>query len=271
MDRAMQCDSLLSSIRDHVTGVDRVVVIARATSELHERSYELLADTRAGVSVLRESADRTLPWLLSNVINGVDYVCINVDDQIFYRPSDFGAAVAALAIEAAFVWSWRLGYMQGQTTRQGDYWAAMDAQDEIYRYLWHSDGALYRQRDYVSMLDERIPEWRTRTLIPNDLEGLVVRGGIPTGLHLGPPRATCMTWQINKESSTAGVWGGAWRTVPGTELDELARAYLAGKRVDNAALYADTSWTTRFNPPGAYPTHVSACEEASLFYASLIK
>jgi hypothetical protein len=277
MDRALQCDSLINSVRDHVTGVNRVVVIARATSELHAKAYNVLGCSYTEYEILLETHKHGLTSLLSKIVYSadLDYVAIAVDDQIFYRPSDFTTAVGALEDEKAFVWSWRLSHKPGETEIKNKYWLDAAPKDEVYRYLWHSDGALYRRDHYVRMLNTYIPLWPTQRLIPNDIEARIASAAHEwqpsVGPHVGPLNATCMTWQINKEKSTAGVWASPWCTIPETELDVLAQAYLNGKRTDNLALYTDLSWTTRFNRPGAYPTHVSAGEEASRFYAALIR
>jgi hypothetical protein len=274
MDRALQCDSLLRSVDDHVTGVERVIVIARATSELHARAYgEITSDCM----LLMEKPGRSCSMLLADAVGGTDHIALAVDDQVFYRSSDFVLAVSRLGVERAFVWSWRLGHKPGVTTRWLDHWicSAAGTRDESYRYLFHSDGALYRRDDYVHMLDTYVPGWQTRALIPNDLEAGPAAAQrdwqMSVGPHVGPLEATCMTWQLNKQSTTEGRYGAPWCTIPETKLDALAEAFLAGKRVDNARLYEDTSWTTRFQQPDSLPTHVHACEEASHFYADLIR
>jgi len=273
MDRALQCDSLLRSIDDNVTGISRVVVIARATTELHERAYgELAFDGDLWM-------ENGVPCstLLADAVDGCTYVTLAVDDQVFYRPTDFTNAIGTFEDEKAFVWSWRLGHKTGVTSARTDHWicSAAGTRDESYRYLFHSDGALYRRGDYVRLLDRYVPGWQKRALIPNDLEAGPAAAQrewqMSVGPHVGPLEATCMTWQLNKESSTRGRYGAPWCEIPETRLDALAEAFLAGRRVDNVKLYADTSWTTRFQRHDSLPTHVYACEEASRFYADLIR
>ena len=67
-------------------------------------------------------------------------------------------------------------------------------------------------------------------------------------------------------------YGSPAAETPETNTDALATAYLAGKRVDTDALYgALNANPLRWNPPGARPTPVYACEEASKFWASCVK
>jgi hypothetical protein len=294
MDRALQLDSLLHSIADHVTGVEHVVVIARASSELHQRAYDQLeACSSQLVTIVREdSATRPgvpLGAALAAAIERFDsitHVGFAVDDMIFYRPSDYAVAAKVLDMRKGSVWSWRLGHrepahidFQFDHTLHEMWWSCPSITDDRdYRYLFHTDGALYRRERLVTTLDvgmHGMPGWRDISFTPNAMESYcaswvsVHRAGL--GPHLGPIAPTCITWQLNKESTTKGKYGAPWCEIPETNLDAMAAAYLAGKRVDNAALYADTGWTTRFNPPGARSTHVHACEEASNFYARLIR
>ena len=278
MDRALQCDSLLQSIQDHGTGVSDIVVIARASSERHALAYDKMMTRHDSiVSMVSERNGVSCSSALAEVVKLADHICLTVDDQVFYRPSNFNTARAHLEKEHGFVWSWRLGRRLGVTADKTDHWLCSVAgtRDKNYRYLFHSDGALYRRGDYVRLLDMYVPGWETKSYIPNDLENEVARmqpaWQMSVGPHVGPLEATCKTWQLNKQSTTEGRYGAPWCTIPETKLDALAEAFLAGKRVDNTKLYADISWTTRFQQPDSFPTHVHACEEASRFYAGLIR
>lgn len=283
MDRALQCDSLLRSVVDHCTGLDRVVVLAKASSDLHIEAYRTLRALGEYDELTVNGAEGGLPLGedIFQAVNDSQHTVLAVDDQLFYAPSDFAWAVEEMRLNDAFVWSWRLGHKPGVTQvltgRGADYWMCPPrVADFDYAYLFHSDGALYRTEDYVAKLDRYLPDWRTGKYIPNDFEGAVAgrlaEWNSSAGVHLGPRDPTCITWQINKEQSTRRKqYGSPWHETTETALDALAEAYLAGKRVDNQALYADTSWTTRFNPPGVRPTHVWACEESSRFYTSMIR
>jgi hypothetical protein len=265
-DRAMQLDSLLRSVGDHCTGIDDVVVIADATSDLHERAYDQLAFD--GTLLRQRALDVSLGVALAYALKRAEHVSFAVDDMIFYRPSDFGWAAKELDTEKAFVWSWRLGRRNNCVidTCDGSFWCGPPG------YAWHVDGSLYRTADYARTLERFYPQWReART--PNDLEGTVAMRAdewAPGILHLGPIEPTCMTWQINQAHVTPGVRRAPFTAVSETQLDALAEAYLAGRRVDNERLYADLSWTVRFQKrPGR--AHVEACEESAAFYASLIR
>lgn len=277
-DRALQCDSLLRSVKDKCSGIDRVVVIAKASTSKHETAYwEMGNDERVPFHELRIELDKPLGRMIEELVFGSQHVAFAVDDQLFYRSSDFAFAAKTLDQERAFVWSWRLGFNPDATlsadTCDGSFWACSPLVGHPdYRYLFHTDGALYRTPDWTAMLNEYLPDWRTGQYIPNDLEAAVAARRsewAPTiGHHLGPLDPTCITWQLNRVQSK---YGSPASNVVDTSVDVLAEAYLAGKRVDNEKLYIDTSWTTRFNPVGVRPTHVWACAEASRFYAGLIR
>lgn len=275
MNRAMQCESLLRSLCDHATGIDRTVVIARATSSLHQEAYAKLTAEHPECQIVDDVRGCSV-HLAQVLANGTDHVSLAVDDQLFYRSSDFSMAARELDNANGFVWSWRLGEKLGTTqTRNGAFWQCSPRIDDAdYGYLFHSDGAVFRANEYMALLDLFLPGWRDNALIPNNLEGHVAacqhQWRMSVGPHLGPLKPTCITWQINKESTTR-EYGAPWVTIPETELDTLAQAFLAGKRVDNQALYADLSWVTRFQKAGDGPTHISACVEASRFYAGMIR
>ena len=142
-----------------------------------------------------------------------------------------------------------------------------------YGYLWHSDGALYRTATYTETLYRFLPDWRTADYTPNDLEAAVAgrkpKWAARVGPHLGPLTPTCITWQLNRVQTR---YGSPAAEIPETNTDALAAAYLAGKRVDNEKLYAALRENPlRWNPPGARPTHVYACEEASRFWAGCVR
>ena len=270
MDRALQCDALVRSLRDHASNLDEMVVIWKASSELHRRAYEQMAIESSAIFV--RQIDQPLGQLVYESVQGHTHVCLNVDDQIYFRSTDF-----AHATRWGFVYSWRLGHMPGVTqSLKGRAWSCKAARDLHYGYVWHTDGAVYRVQNYISVLDQWVPHWRTNpALIPNDLEqgpaASREKWSAEAG-HFGPLEATCMTWQINKEKTTKGRYGAPWFEIPGlTDLDTLAYKFIEGKRVVNEILYADQSWTRRFQQPGSSPTHVRACAEASQFFASCIR
>lgn len=276
-DRAMQLDSLLRSVKDHCTGIDSIWVVMKSSNELH-----FLANNRVcvehqivkghpAITLLEQEDDLGglgwhMAWALKEAQTG--HTAFAVDDMIFYRPSDFSRAAGVLDSVPAFVWSWRYGADRPHSVRAGfDFWRGPGG------YAWHVDGSLYRTTDYVRTLSEFYPDWRAAVQTPNDLEGVVASqmdARNNTLVHVGPLEATCMTWQINQAHATTGVTRAPFVAIPETQLDALAEAYLAGRRVDNAKLYADLSWTTRFQKR-AGQSHVEACVEAAMFYASLIR
>lgn len=286
----MQLDSLLRSVKDHCTGIDHVAVIAKASSQLHIAAYKNLRDTGDGRydELTVDGPNGGLP--LGQHLDALpfddgpaDYYCLAVDDQLFYRPSDFKKAAFSLDEHGSFVWSWRLGLREDFEATEycicpfdeaGPHWlaSAFDS-DPDYGYLWHTDGALYRAADYTRKLDMYLPDWRTGAYTPNDLEaavaGRAARWKPSVGPHLGPPTATCITWQLNRVQTK---YGSPAAEIPETNTDALAKAYLEGKRVDNDALYgALCANPLRWNPPGARPTHVYACEEASRYWAGCVR
>jgi hypothetical protein len=287
-DRAMQLDSLLRSVKDHCAGIDFVFVLWQASSDLHLETYKHVAPRGAADFAIRlcmyPQHSKPLGEAVADVLTwhgGASHVALAVDDQLFYRSSDFKIAAETLDEHLGFVWSWRLGYdpefteecpcpLEGLAT----HWLTTSyTQSPDYNYLWHSDGALYRTITYQAKLDMCLPDWRTGKYTPNDLEAAVAgrksTWAASAGPHLGPSKPTCVTWQLNR---TQTKYGSPAAEIPETNLDVLARAYLEGKRVDNERLYvALRKDPQRFNPPGARPTHVYACEEASRFWASAIR
>lgn len=285
-DRAMQLDSLLRSVKDNCTGIDRVAVIAKASSNLHEDAYIKLGEEqidRQGWTLTME-LDERLGGVVANVIEGEafvpDYTSLAVDDMLFYRPSDFKVAAETLDEHDSFVWSWRLGYdpefTEACSCVEGCYthWLTTSfAQNPDYSYLFHSDGVLYKTTTYISKLDMYLPDWRTGAYTPNDLEAAVAgrraRWAVSAGPHVGPMKPTCITWQLNRAQTK---YGSPAAEILDTSLNHLALAYLDGRRVDNERLYKMLQEDAQqFNPPGARPTHVYACEEASKFWAGCVR
>lgn len=282
----MQLDSLMQSVRDHCTGLDQISVIAHATSELHLAAYRRLVESppdSACASIFSLSGPGGGPPIgasLAGNIEGTDHVALAVDDMTFYRRSDFATA-SNIIKNTGFVWSWRLGDKPPFTTVH--YWCDLEyhwqcspfVDDPDYRYLFHTDGALYHTADYVKMLDKWLPYWKTGKYTPNDLEAAVAARRADwaplVGPHFGPIEPTCITWQLNRVQTK---YGSPAAEIPETNLDALAEAYLAGKRVDNEALYAilqSDNFIADYNPPGARPTHVYASEKASKLWASCVK
>lgn len=282
-DRAMQLDSLLHSVEECCDGIDHIDVIARASSDLHVGAYKALMndDTVHYDAMVIDGPGNDTPvgQHIDVAIHEADHVALAVDDMLFYRGSYFTEAAATLEKHDAFVWSWRLGRIAdppecGCENTYGPHWTCSPfIDDPDYRYMFHSDGALYRTADYVNMLDKWLPYWRTGTYTPNDLEGAVAvrrREWAPlVGPHVGPLEQTCITWQLNRVQTK---YGSPASEIPETNVDALAQAYLEGKRVNNVKLYAMLQENAlRFNPPGTRPTHVYASEEASKVWASFIE
>jgi hypothetical protein len=274
----MQLDSLLRSVNDHCTGIDRVVPIVYASTTLHENAYWKLAhDESLRFTELRMQVVDSLGAMVAAMSKGSDYLALAVDDQIFYAPSDFSRATKALAA-FGFSWSWRLGKkadLDHDSFDDDDTWqySSLLHGDLDYGYMFHCDGMVIKTSDYVKMLDKYLPDWRTGQYTPNDLEAAVAvnksRWAPAVLPHRGPRKATCITWQLNRVQTS---YGSPAAEIPATNVDALAKAYLDGKRVDNEKLYkALRENPFQWNPPGARPTHVWACEEASKFWASAVR
>lgn len=279
----MQLDSLLRSVKDHCTGIDRVTVIYRGSTDLHFKAYQEVARTQTIDVALHPQHSVPLGRVLDDAVHEFDHVALAVDDMTFYRPSDFKKATFSLDEHGAFVWSWRPGLRRDHIENErcvcpfdeaDPHWiaSALDP-DPDYGYLWHSDGALYMTGMYLRRLDEWLHDWRTGAYTPNDLEAALAcqkrRWATSVGPHLGPLEPTCITWQVNRVQT---LYGSPAAEIPETNTDALARDYLEGKRVDNDALYgALCANPLRWNPPGVRPTHIYACEEASRFWASCIR
>ena len=252
-------------------------MLAKASSELHIAAYRQLLERCVCDEMTVNGLEGGLP-LGEDVFQAVNdsvHTALAVDDQLFYAPSDFKKAAWLLDADDAFVWSWRLGFKKpGVEWDDDEHWTCSAlSSDRDYGYLWHSDGALYKTADYTKMLDQYLPDWRTGAYTPNDLEAAVAgrrRDWAPhVGPHLGPLSPTSITWQLNRVQTK---YGSPAAEIPETNVDALAQAYLDGKRVDNDALYgALNANPLRWNPPGARPTHVWACKEASEFWASCVR
>ena len=281
-DRAMQLDSLLQSVKDNCRGITRVVAIVDASSDLHERAYDKLAEKPEPLALLRQRAIGGFGVALGAALGKCDHVALAVDDQLFYAPSDFEKAAFSLNEHQGFVWSWRLGRPMSHEPckcpfdEADPHWLVSALySDRDYGYLWHSDGALYKTADYLKMLDQYLPDWRSGAYTPNDLEGQIAAKrklwAPHVGPHLGPLTPTCITWQLNLARRDYASGSPAFE-LPETRLDALAQAYLEGKRVDNDALYGALNTNPlRWNQPDDRPTHVRACEEASRFWASCVR
>lgn len=270
MNRAFQCDSLLRSLDDHCAGVDRVVVVARATSALHREAYARLFSSHLVDYVLDIEGYSVH---LGRVVRGLpkhDFLSLMVDDQIFYRHADFSDAQSILVGTDALVWSWRLGFDSRRCSLHVNHWRSRGQTDDYYGYLWHSDAGVYRVGDWVSLMDTALPGWDERRRIPNDLEAAGARlqrkAGAPHPLHVGPILPACVTWQINKEVTTRSCYSAAWQTTSKTSLDALAHAFLEGRRFDNDAFSALTE-----GPHFGAVGHVPATRENTEFYERLIR
>lgn len=287
-DRAMQLDSLLRSVVECCDGIDHVDVIARASSDLHVEAYKQVVRLGTGFDAMvidGPGNDTPIGQHIDVALHASDHVALAVDDMLFYRASDFKQAAETLNEHNAFAWSWRLGHRTclGELVESEfcgcvegclSHWLCSPfVDDPDYRYMFHSDGALYCTTDYVNMLDKWLPYWRTGRYTPNDLEAAVASFAGQwrplVGPHLGPLEPTCITWQLNRVQTK---YGSPAAEIPETNVDALARAYLDGKRVNNEILYAMLQANAlNWNPPGARPTHVYASEEASKVWASCIE
>jgi hypothetical protein len=279
-DRAMQLDSLLRSVKDHCTGIDWVTVIYQGSTDLHFDAYQKVASLDDVHLTMYPQHSVPIGAALLDAVADSDYVALAVDDMTFFEPSDFKKAAFSLGEHQGFVWSWRLGRPMSHQPcacpfdEADPHWLVSALySDADYGYLWHSDGALYHTADYIAALDMFLPDWRTGAHTPNDLEAAVAghkaKWAASVGPHLGPLAPTCITWQLNRVQTR---YGSPAAEIPETNTDALARSYLDGKRVDNEKLYAALRENPlRFNPPGARPTHVYACEEASKFWAGCVR
>jgi hypothetical protein len=260
-DRPFQCESLLRSIRDWVIGIDDVVVVAQASFPRSQEAYELLRDITYGPAGWRLIFERgSCTQELDALLIDADFVGFAVDDQVFFRPSDYQLAARALVVEKAFLWSWRLSSNPGVTESRGDWWTCAGGAGP-YGYLFHTDGSFYEKTALVTFLDRAIPTWRSARYTPNDLEGRAVR--YARGLHVGPQKKTCVSFAVNKVTTAAGATT-AWCASAETTVEALVDSFLIGKRLDNETLYTRADvW--------AAATHVAATQEAAKFYASLIR
>lgn len=277
MDRALQCDSLLRSLSNYASGLYDIVVIVRTSSHLHLEAYDRLAALHPRVRFWRQTLKQSASMLLSDALDGADFISLAVDDQVYFAPVDFMHAAMALEDERAFVWSWRLGHTLGITEYLGTYWRCpSEIRHRDYGYVFHTDGSLYRRKHFVAVLDRCLPDWRRGPYIPNDIERACAAAretwARSVGPHLGPYEQACITFQINKEQTTLGTYGAPWRSTPGTRLDQLAQAFLNGAHVANGALY-DTIRTALLPAARAagLPTHVPATLEAAMCYESLVR
>lgn len=259
MDRAFQCDALLRSLQ-YVAGLDRIVVIARATSALHMRAYARLKMRFGYIEVIDDTDGYSVH--LGRVVQQLadtDHLMLMVDDQMFFAHADCTQAAAKLSqVQNAFVWTWRLGFDSRFCESLGDgTWKALAAvKDDYYGYPWHSDGALFNVGAWRAHVDRALSDWATYPYIPNELEAAgakAIRESFPHFAQLGGERPVCTTWQINKEATTRHRFGAKWCGISEIELDELARKYVAGARFSLSPFWRDAAYRF-FNSPHVPPT-----------------
>lgn len=258
-DRPFQVESLVRSLRELATGVDEIVVVAVASTSAAREGY-LVMRQETGCKLVFEAQPGASTRELQALFEGADFVGFTVDDQLFFRPSDYRLAARALVEDDAFLWSWRLSAKLTVTDDRGLWWRCSSGEGS-YGYLFHTDGSLYETKALVAFFDRALPAWRVGRYTPNDLEGRTVR--YARGLHVGPFEKTCVSFALNKVTTAVGATA-LWCAVAETTPEALIEAFLAGRRFDNAAFYLRAAeWSAG--------THVPATQEAARFYASLIR
>jgi len=112
-DRPMQLQALLASIQKRTTGIGKIVVVYRSSSDRFEKGYQQLMQEFSTVSFLKEGSDEENHFksLTIHAIKNTpsDFVLFACDDDIVTDDINLKDAVHALVENKAYVFQLRLG------------------------------------------------------------------------------------------------------------------------------------------------------------------
>lgn len=232
-DRPAQIDLLLTSLERHAWG-ERTVVLYRGRFD-HLLAYDYVKGEHPAVEFqLEQDFDADLRALLRQPSETVTFLC---DDDVLYRP--VGDPAAILDDDRILCVSWRLGYTNPDCPMDLYLWQ----DDDLLTWTWEGlpehdfgypgsiDGHTFRTADVRRMLGEHTID------NPTMLETILQRR-CETLAHDRPLMA-CYRDQalvgvpVNRVADIGGVKHGEKHPQP---VQDLTRAYLAGRRIDLDAL-----------------------------------
>ena len=288
-DRPLQLWGLVRSLLDNTDlGPDQIVCLCRASRARFHAAYHTV-EKELGCHIVQENhlysrpLSRLLrPSLVRLVLKasaGAEYVAFAVDDMMYFRQARFEEAMAHLQSNPdVCLWSWRIGVdLQPHPSlevAQGG-WRVRHAETPMpYRYIFHTDGSVFRRRDLVSWLN-LLPAWGKWRYNLNSIEAWLARYSeanreqLPVGgLHAGPREQACITWQINKVTT-----GGAryYARAESTSPERLLNVFENGGRICYASLYGYSDWLLECNRDWDQPpTHVAPTEAAVKLWLGLM-
>ncbi len=116
LDRCMQLYACLESIEQNVTGVHKVFVIYRSTSEKFQRSYEELKKRFFDVVFIQQPEnpyENFKPIILENImrLSQARYVMFGVDSSLAKEKIDLSSCIEMMEKTHAYGFFFRLGYV----------------------------------------------------------------------------------------------------------------------------------------------------------------
>ena len=174
MDRPLQLDGYLRSIRACFRQSVAVTVLYRASDAFFEEGYNQLAREHPAVAFVREDdfGKQTLAWAEEGQ---EPYLIFGCDDVVFYRPVDLEKAIAAFAWKSLLGFSLRLGrnirFTHKRATEVPQ--PSFEEKDSLLFWKWRSaewdwcwafeaNGTLYR-RDVLKALLRVMEALRLKT------------------------------------------------------------------------------------------------------------
>lgn len=289
-DRPLQLWGLVQSILDNTDlDADQIVCLCKSSDWDFRNAYEIV-EAELGCRIVHERHPtnglqrllfrrNTLHKHLMRLIQGSEFVSLAVDDMFYFREAIFAQAAKILQENRDIcLWSWRIGSdLQPHDSLQimNKYWVVPHASTVMpYRYIFHTDGSLFRTEDLEYWLG-LIPKKMRKGGNLNQIEGHLAkfsktrRDELKVGrLHAGPLVQACATWQINKVSRSGGAgFCETHRTTP----DHLLKVFGEGERLDYSTLYHRSDWLIECNESWKHPpTHVAPTEQAAKMWACLI-
>lgn len=288
-NRPLQLWGLVQSILDNTDlAPDQIVCVCKSSDRNFRKAYEVV-QAELGCSIIHEeNSSRRLSRLLfgrkslykyiMELIQGSEFVSLAVDDMFYFREASFGRAAETLKENPEIcLWSWRIGadLQPYKGLRIKDtHWIVPHATASMpYRYIFHTDGSVFRREDLEYWL-QLIPERSRKAFNLNQIEGYLARysdserDNLKLGkLHAGPLIQACVTWQINKVSTSGG---GGFCEVNNTNTPHLLEIFERGGRLDYSPLYQRSDWLIDCNEDwGNPPTHVAPTEQASELWSQM--
>ena len=254
MDRPLQLDGYLRSVRECLRPAVSMTVLYRASNDRFEAGYTQLVREHPDVVFIKENdfGQQVRAWVEEG---NAPYRLFGCDDVVFYRPADLEKAVAAFSHKPLLGFSLRLGRNIRFTHKQKEEVSQPAFEESDGRLFWkwlpstwdwcwafEANGTLYRREVLRALLGvmenlrEQRPEadWRH----PNKLEMVgnqVIRilQGVPEWMACFPE--SCLVVPTVNQVQTLGQNPLLGELKTPAELEEMRRA---GQRLDVAAYRA---------------------------------